>query len=51
MIGQLVDKYGWGASTTTIYTALALAVCLLIYLLFEERHILRMEERANAEHK
>ena len=47
LISHLVDKYGWGASATTIYTASALAVCLLIYLLFKERHILRMEEKAN----
>ncbi|MDO4902932.1 MAG: MFS transporter [Limosilactobacillus sp.] len=44
LIGQLVDKYGWGASATTIYTATAFAILLLIYLVFKERKIMKMEE-------
>ncbi|MEO5286852.1 MFS transporter [Limosilactobacillus allomucosae] len=51
LIGHLVGQYGWGASAVTIYAASGLAVCLLIYLLFKERSILRMEAKANAKQR
>lgn len=47
LIGQLVDHFGWGASSVTIYIASAAAFCLLIYLVFKERKILKMEKDLN----
>lgn len=44
LIGSLVGKYGWVASSTTIYVASGLAFILLVYLLFKERRILAMEQ-------
>lgn len=48
LIGQLVDHFGWGASSVTIYVAAGLAFCLLVYLVIKERQIIRMEDAANA---
>lgn len=47
LIGQLVDHFGWGASSVTIYVAAGLAFLLLVYLVFKERQIIRMEKAAN----
>ena len=47
LIGQLVNHFGWGASSVTIYIAAAVAFLLLIYLVFKERQILRMEAKVN----
>ena len=49
LIGQLVDRYGWGASSTTIYVAAGIAFCLLVYLVFKERKILKMEAQINSD--
>lgn len=48
LIGQLVNHFGWGASSVTIYVAAGAAFLLLVYLVFKERHILRMEAKVNA---
>ncbi|AQW20966.1 MFS transporter [Lentilactobacillus curieae] len=49
LIGNLVAKFGWVAQSSTIYVAAAVAFLLLVYLLFKERKILAMEEKATAE--
>lgn len=49
LIGQLVDHYGWGASSATIYVAAGIAFCLLVYLVFKERKILKMEAQVNSD--
>jgi OPA family glycerol-3-phosphate transporter-like MFS transporter len=48
LIGQLVNHFGWGASSITIYIAAAVAFLLLIYLVFKERQILKMEAKVNS---
>lgn len=47
LIGNLVDKFGWSAESITIYAASALAIILLVYLVFKERQILKMEFKVN----
>lgn len=47
LIGNLVNKYGWGASATTIYVASGLALVLLVYLVIKEHKILAMEMKIN----
>ena len=47
LIGMLVDKFGWGASSTVIYIAAGVAFLLLVYLVFKERAIMKMEEQVN----
>ena len=49
LIGLLVDRFGWGASSTIIYIAAAVAFCLLVYLVFKERAIMKMEDNVNDE--
>ena len=47
LIGMLVDKFGWGASSTVIYIAAGVAFLLLVYLVFKERTIMKMEDQVN----
>lgn len=47
LIGMLVDKFGWGASSTVIYIAAGVAFLLLVYLVFKERAIMKMEDQVN----
>ena len=49
LIGNLVDKFGWGASSTIIYIAAGVAFLLLVYLVFKERSIMAMEDKLNEE--
>lgn len=49
LIGQLVDKFGWSAESRVIYVASAIAFLLLVYLVFKEAKILRMEAKATKE--
>lgn len=47
LIGQLVDHFGWMASTYTIMTAVVVALGLLCYLIVKERHIIKLEDKVN----
>lgn len=47
LIGNLVDKFGWSAESIVIYIASFIAILLLIYLVFKERRILKMESILN----
>lgn len=48
LIGELVDKFGWGASSVVIFIAGGLCFLLSLYLTYSERHIINMEKRANS---
>lgn len=48
LIGELVNKYGWGACGDVLYAASGLCLLIVIYLVVQERRILRMEEKANS---
>lgn len=48
LIGELVNKYGWGSCGIVLYCAAGLCLVIVIYLVFQERKILKMEERANS---
>lgn len=47
LIGNLVDKFGWSAEAITVYIASFLAIILLVYLVFKEQQILKMEYKVN----
>ena len=47
LIGMLVDKYGWGATSTVIYNPARFSFLLLVYLVLKERAIMKMEEQVN----
>lgn len=48
LIGALVDKYGWSACGDVLYAASGLCLLIVIYLVIQERRILKMEEKANS---
>ena len=48
LIGELVDKFGWGASSVVIFIAGGLCFIISLYLTYSERHIINMERRANS---
>ncbi|MBO6050058.1 MAG: MFS transporter, partial [Aeriscardovia sp.] len=48
LIGELVDRFGWGASSVVIFIAGGLCFILSLYLTYSERHIINMEKRANS---
>ena len=48
LIGELVDRFGWGASSVVIFIAGGLCFIISLYLTYSERHIINMEKRANS---
>lgn len=50
-IGLLVDKFGWGANSAVIFIALALIFILTIYLVLNDRKLLKREEKMTASSK
>ncbi|GAP02571.1 glycerol-3-phosphate transport protein [Fructobacillus pseudoficulneus] len=47
LIGYLVQLYGWNAGSYIIYLAALVAITLLVFLVFKEQQIRRLEMAAN----
>ena len=47
LIGSLVGKFGWGAEYSIIYGFSIFAIVLLVYLVFKENKINKMESQIN----
>lgn len=47
LIGSLVNRFGWMASTITIFSAVIVAIFLLLYLIGKEHHVMQLEAKIN----